>query len=322
MQEQIVYNTSDDYTHFKVPNEYDCVYKKLLIDLSTIGIKGLKDCKELRIPHNNNITTILNSWFMFQIACASYALKEVEKADAIIQHISVSMSYCCPKIVRKYSKYIYFGDSYGEPTIEEILDSNKVDFLKQTEVTSPFFKTTQFIAIPKGVVLNTVENSLSIGDFLYNRDTGYNEYEQKIIELEGKEYLLYYLTYEEPFNSNVNIEFIAGMWIISNTIYYNHVDSLPDSAKISKGRNYKIEENTSKIFSLAVLKKGHYIAIPKGYDIKTIENKSFRGDWLYNPEMGDDIYMRSNVYVNGIEYVLWYCEFAISFDSEIEVILK
>lgn len=50
MQEQIVYNTADDYTHFKVPNEYDCVYKKLLIDLSTIGIKGLKDCKELRIP--------------------------------------------------------------------------------------------------------------------------------------------------------------------------------------------------------------------------------------------------------------------------------
>lgn len=45
MAEQVIYNTSDDFLYLKIPNEYECVYRKLLQDLSSLGVKGYRTIK-------------------------------------------------------------------------------------------------------------------------------------------------------------------------------------------------------------------------------------------------------------------------------------
>lgn len=317
MEEIIVYNTTNDFLYLKIPDEYSCIYDKLINDLSSIGLKGLTDCKELSSPCSK-VRSIIDSWNMFQIACAAYEVGEVDKADIIINFINKKMIYCCPVIVRKYSKIIYYGDSYGEPTVEAIVAGESVDFFIDPTFTSPFFKTTQYIAIPEGILINYVENASIAGEWLYNSQTTDDEYNKKKIVINGEVYDLWYVTYFEPLNSNVIVNLMEGIWQTEGIVYYNQVDEKPNTTIILTGNKFNL--STGKILMTSVYKVGHYFAVPKGFRIKTIRNASFTGDWFYNLDLNIDLYTRENITLNSKDYELWYCEFALPLNASVEVV--
>ena len=317
MEELIVYNTTNDFLYLKIPDEYSCVYNKLLNSLSSLGLKGLLDCKGLSLPCNN-IKNIIDSWNMFQISCAAYELGEVDKADTIINFINKKMKYCCPVIVRKYSKIVYYGDNYGEPTVEEILAGESVDFFIDPIFTSPFFKDTQYIAIPEGILIDYVENASIAGAWLYNSQTTDDEYTKKKIVINEEIYDLWYVTYPEPLDTNIIIHLMEGNWQAEGTVYYNQVNEHPTTAIILAGNKFDL--STGKILMTSIYKVGHYFAVPSGFRVKTIRNASFNGDWLYNIDLSIDLYTRENIILNNKSYVLWYCEFAIPLNASLEVI--
>lgn len=206
----------NDIIYLEIPLLYKCVYDKLIIDVASLGIKGLTiGCKNSSMPCNtvsdiigdcNEISNVLDSWNMFQIACTAFELNELEKADKIINYINRKMNYCCSMIDREYGDNIFFG--------------------------------------------------------------------------------------------------------ATNTV--------PEESDIIRGSKYYFSP-TKRAFSFSVPTVGHYIAVPEKYDINSIENISFKGDWLYNSIFNIDLYTKTNITIGGLSYVLWYCEFVVPFNATVEV---
>lgn len=203
MGEQITYNTQE-YLYLKIPKEYSCVYRRLLQTLSSLGIKGLKDCKELSLAYNN-ITLILDSWNMFQIAIAAYELGEIEKADTIINYINKVMEYCCPKIDRRYEDgdTIFYGEVNSKPNINTILGSREFTFTGSNKLSFPIITTGHFIAVPNIYTVKSIENLSFSGDWLYNTDLNIDIYTKEDIILDEKPYVLWYREFPVPFNAGI-----------------------------------------------------------------------------------------------------------------------
>lgn len=62
-------NEDGMYTYLDVPSKYNCVYKKLLIKLSDLGVDMIKDCTSTCKGINRQV---INCWNMFQSACFQY----------------------------------------------------------------------------------------------------------------------------------------------------------------------------------------------------------------------------------------------------------
>ena len=321
MGEVIVYNISNDFIYLKLPNEYDCIYKELIKALSNTGIKGLLDCNK-KLPCSIGTcgyTTeeLMDSWNMFQIACAAYELEEVEKADKIINFIIKRMKFSCPTIIRKYSKIIYYGEYIsGEPTIEIILAGKSINFFESSQITIPSFQNIQYIALPEGITISSVTKS--DGDHLSLED----DFLMKNIIINGEPYSLWWLNYPNGLDTVLTFTLIEIMEEIETVVYYGQSDTRPDLSVISN--NSKFDLVKGKSFTFNVSKKGHFVAVPNNFYINSIENASFRGDFLYNrvsPDSPDfaDFYTKSNIILNNKIYNLYYCEFPLPLNANIEV---
>lgn len=82
----------EDILYLKIPKEYNCVYKLLLIKLSQLGVDILSDCTAICGGQNKYIITC---WNMFQAACASYELGYTKKAKLLINYIKAQLKLEC-----------------------------------------------------------------------------------------------------------------------------------------------------------------------------------------------------------------------------------
>lgn len=80
----MIQNEDGTYVYLTVPLKYNCVYTKLLIMVSDLGIDLIKDCTSTCKGINRQV---INCWNMFQAACAAYQLGEEKKADLLINYI-------------------------------------------------------------------------------------------------------------------------------------------------------------------------------------------------------------------------------------------
>ena len=85
-------NENGMYTYLDVPSKYNCVYKKLLIKLSDLGVDMIKDCTSTCKGINRQV---INCWNMFQSACAAYTLGYWKQADLLINYINNSLQFGC-----------------------------------------------------------------------------------------------------------------------------------------------------------------------------------------------------------------------------------
>lgn len=86
----------EDILYLKIPKEYNCVYKLLLIKLSQLGVDILSDCTAICGGQNKYIITC---WNMFQAAIAAYELEEYKKADLLINYIKAQLKLECKEEV-------------------------------------------------------------------------------------------------------------------------------------------------------------------------------------------------------------------------------
>lgn len=88
----MIRNVDGTYIYLVVPAKYECVYTKLLVKMTDLGIDLLKDCASTCRGVNRQV---LNCWNMFQAACTAYELGEVKKADLLINYINASLNFAC-----------------------------------------------------------------------------------------------------------------------------------------------------------------------------------------------------------------------------------
>lgn len=88
----MVKNVDGTYIYLVVPAKYECVYTKLLVKMSDLGVDLLKDCASTCRGLNRQV---LNCWNMFQAACCAYEVGEYKKADLLINYVNASLNFAC-----------------------------------------------------------------------------------------------------------------------------------------------------------------------------------------------------------------------------------
>ena len=72
-----------------IPQEYVCIYRKLLVMLADFGIDLLNDCSATCKGNNKNI---VNCWHMFMSAIAMHQLGKEKEANLLINYIKGQIS--------------------------------------------------------------------------------------------------------------------------------------------------------------------------------------------------------------------------------------
>lgn len=88
----MIKNVDGTYIYLVVPVKYECVYTKLLVKMSDLGVDLLKDCASTCRGLNRQV---LNCWNMFQAACCAYEAGEYKKADLLINYVNASLNFAC-----------------------------------------------------------------------------------------------------------------------------------------------------------------------------------------------------------------------------------
>lgn len=77
-----------EYVYLTIPQEYICIYHKLLVCLSDFGENAIKDCKAACEGTN---LYVIQCWNMFQSALACRALGLLDKAELFIKYIKAQL---------------------------------------------------------------------------------------------------------------------------------------------------------------------------------------------------------------------------------------
>lgn len=79
---------SDGYTYLAIPEEWLCLYHKLLHYLADFGENALRDCETSCSGRNKNI---LKCWGMFQSAIAAKSLGKDKLANTLIKYVDAQL---------------------------------------------------------------------------------------------------------------------------------------------------------------------------------------------------------------------------------------
>lgn len=101
---------STRYIYLTIPEEYICIYHKLLILVSNIGKEILNDCNA---SCKGNNKYIIDCWNTFQSAIACNALGKTKEAEILINYIKgqISNLYIGTDSVEQ-DVFVYIDDSY------------------------------------------------------------------------------------------------------------------------------------------------------------------------------------------------------------------
>ena len=104
-------NENGMYTYLDVPSKYNCVYKRLLIKLSDLGVDMIKDCTSTCKGINRQV---INCWNMFQSAMAAYQLGQDKLAETLLKYIKGQLN-----IIYEGSEQVQYSGSITLPVDEE-----------------------------------------------------------------------------------------------------------------------------------------------------------------------------------------------------------
>ena len=148
----MIQNEDGTYVYLTVPLKYNCVYTKLLIMVSDLGIDLIKDCTSTCKGINRQV---INCWNMFQAACAAYQLGEEKKADLLINYIIAQLRLECKDAI--VSKPITFknmsvADIIALPHVElNVQDEENQNIIIKQE------QSIHFVIVPDSVSLDNSE---------------------------------------------------------------------------------------------------------------------------------------------------------------------
>ena len=256
-------NEDGMYTYLDVPSKYNCVYKKLLIKLSDLGVDMIKDCTSTCKGINRQV---INCWNMFQSACAAYTLGYWKQADLLINYINSSLQFGCDEYTTD-EKPVFMIFELNIPitiTGSQKIKYNEANFV----IANREYVVEDTLTIYQ--VINERENIIASG-LSVNSPVKFNEL---VLNAEVGQVYIFRASVEgqdgETYYSNDYIVECVSVPAM-NVMYYGHTDIAPQVFdKMSIDDIMAIEGNTPRtitgsnnnIFIIKQKKKIHYLLIP------------------------------------------------------------
>lgn len=256
-------NEDGMYTYLDVPSKYNCVYKKLLIKLSDLGVDMIKDCTSTCKGINRQV---INCWNMFQSACAAYTLGYWKQADLLINYINSSLQFGCDEYTTD-EKPVFMIFKLNIPitiTGSQKIKYNEANFV----IANREYVVEDTLTIYQ--VINERENIITSG-LSVNSPVKFNEL---VLNAEVGQVYIFRASVEgqdgETYYSNDYIVECVSVPAM-NVMYYGHTDIAPQVFdKMSINDIMAIEGNTPRTitgsnnntFIIKQKKKIHYLLIP------------------------------------------------------------
>lgn len=256
-------NEDGMYTYLDVPTKYNCVYKKLLIKLSDLGVDMIKDCTSTCKGINRQV---INCWNMFQSACAAYTLGYWKQADLLINYINSSLQFGCDEYTTD-EKPVFMIFELNIPitiTGSQKIKYNEANFV----IANREYVVEDTLTIYQ--VINERENIIASG-LSVNSPVKFNEL---VLNAEVGQVYIFRASVEgqdgETYYSNDYIVECVSVPAM-NVMYYGHTDIAPQVFdKMSINDIMAIEGNTPRTitgsnnntFIIKQKKKIHYLLIP------------------------------------------------------------
>lgn len=256
-------NEDGMYIYLDVPSKYNCVYKKLLIKLSDLGVDMIKDCTSTCKGINRQV---INCWNMFQSACAAYTLGYWKQADLLINYINNSLQFGCDEYTTD-EKPVFMIFELNIPitiTGSQKIKYNEANFV----IANREYVVEDTLTIYQ--VINERENIIASG-LSVNSPVKFNEL---VLNAEVGQVYIFRASVEgqdgETYYSNDYIVECVSVPAM-NVMYYGHTDIAPQVFdKMSINDIMAIEGNTPRTitgsnnntFIIKQKKKIHYLLIP------------------------------------------------------------
>lgn len=256
-------NEDGMYTYLDVPSKYNCVYKKLLIKLSDLGVDMIKDCTSTCKGINRQV---INCWNMFQSACAAYTLGYWKQADLLINYINSSLQFGCDEYTTD-EKPVFMIFELNIPitiTGSQKIKYNEANFViaNREYVVEDTLTIYQVINERENIIVSglSVNSPVKFNELVLNAEVG-----QVYIfraSVEGQDGETYY-------SNDYIVECVSVPAM--NVMYYGHTDIAPQVFdKMSINDIMAIEGNTPRTitgsnnntFIIKQKKKIHYLLIP------------------------------------------------------------
>lgn len=314
-------NEDGMYTYLDVPSKYNCVYKKLLIKLSNLGVDMIKDCTSTCKGINRQV---INCWNMFQSACAAYTLGYWKQADLLINYINSSLQFGCDEYTTD-EKPVFMIFELNIPitiTGSQKIKYNEANFV----IANREYVVEDTLTIYQ--VINERENIIASG-LSVNSPVKFNEL---VLNAEVGQVYIFRASVEgqdgETYYSNDYIVECVSVPAM-NVMYYGHTDIAPQVFdKMSINDIMAIEGNTPRTitgsnnntFIIKQKKKIHYLLIPdKLMTLVKAEYGTILVTTLWDGEEG--AYKTNNpggIY-DGIHYNVFFLYSPSIFDDDIRI---
>lgn len=317
-------NEDGMYTYLDVPSKYNCVYKKLLIKLSDLGVDMIKDCTSTCKGINRQV---INCWNMFQSACAAYTLGYWKQADLLINYINSSLQFGCDEYTTD-EKPVFMIFELNIPitiTGSQKIKYNEANFV----IANREYVVEDTLTIYQ--VINGRENIIASG-LSVNSPVKFNEL---VLNAEVGQVYIFRASVEgqdgETYYSNDYIVECVSVPAM-NVMYYGHTDIAPQVFdRMSINDIMAIEGNTPRTitgsnnntFIIKQKKKIHYLLIPD--ELMTLvkaEYGTILVTTLWDGEEG--AYKTNNpggIY-DGIHYNVFFLYSPSIFDDDIRITCK
>lgn len=314
-------NEDGMYTYLDVPSKYNCVYKKLLIKLSDLGVDMIKDCTSTCKGINRQV---INCWNMFQSACAAYTLGYWKQADLLINYINSSLQFGCDEYTTD-EKPVFMIFELNIPitiTGSQKIKYNEANFV----IANREYAVEDTLTIYQ--VINERENIIASG-LSVNSPAKFNEL---VLNAEVGQVYIFRASVEgqdgETYYSNDYIVKCVSVPAM-NVMYYGHTDIAPQVFdKMSIDDIMAIEGNTPRTitgssnntFIIKQKKKIHYLLIPD--ELMTLVKAEYGTIFVTTLWDGEDGAYKTNnpggIY-DGIHYNVFFLYSPSVFDDDIRI---
>lgn len=314
-------NEDGMYTYLDVPSKYNCVYKKLLIKLSDLGVDMIKDCTSTCKGINRQV---INCWNMFQSACAAYILGYWKQADLLINYINSSLQFGCDEYTTD-EKPVFMIFELNIPitiTGSQKIKYNEANFV----IANREYVVEDTLTIYQ--VINERENIIASG-LSVNSPVKFNEL---VLNAEVGQVYIFRASVEgqdgETYYSNDYIVKCVSVPAM-NVMYYGHTDIAPQVFdKMSIDDIMAIEGNTPRTitgsnnntFIIKQKKKIHYLLIPdKLMTLVKAEYGTILVTTLWDGEEGAYKTNNPGGTYDGIHYNVFFLYSPSVFDDDIRI---
>ena len=314
-------NEDGMYTYLDVPSKYNCVYKKLLIKLSDLGVDMIKDCTSTCKGINRQV---INCWNMFQSACAAYTLGYWKQADLLINYINSSLQFGCDEYTTD-EKPVFMTFELNIPitiTGSQKIKYNEANFV----IANREYVVEDTLTIYQ--VINERENIIASG-LSVNSPVKFNEL---VLNAEVGQVYIFRASVEgqdgETYYSNDYIVECVSVPAM-NVMYYGHTDIAPQVFdKMSIDDIIDIEGNTPRTitgdknntFIIKQKKKIHYLLIPD--ELMTLVKAEYGTIFVTTLWDGEEGAYKTNnpggIY-DGIHYNVFFLYSPSIFDDDIRI---